>query len=98
MTIKENKVHYIISYDISSPKRLRKVAKKCEGFALRVQKSVFETELTKTELEELKDILVKILEPKFDSIRIYPLCKECESKIDILGKGEKYETPAIFFV
>ena len=32
---------YLVAYDISNPKRLRKVARTCEDFGLRRQFSVF---------------------------------------------------------
>lgn len=36
------RTRYLVSYDIADPKRLRKVAKICEGFGVRLQFSVFE--------------------------------------------------------
>ena len=39
------RTRYIVSYDISDPKRLRKVAKILEGYGSRIQFSVFECPL-----------------------------------------------------
>src|SRR5690349_21748615 len=48
---------YIVAYDISSPKRLRKVARACEDFGLRRQFSVFLCRLTACDLVRLKSRL-----------------------------------------
>jgi CRISPR-associated protein Cas2 len=37
-----SRLRYLVSYDISDPKRLRKVARSLEGFGVRLQYSVFE--------------------------------------------------------
>ena len=42
---------YLVCYDISDPKRLRKVAQTCEDFGVRRQFSVFLCRLTATDLE-----------------------------------------------
>ena len=38
---------YFISYDVSNPKRLNKVAKTLENFGIRIQFSFFECEMEK---------------------------------------------------
>ena len=45
---------YIVSYDISDPKRLRKVFIILRGYGDHLQLSVFRCELNKTELIELR--------------------------------------------
>ena len=40
-----SRMRYLVSYDISDPKRLRKVARSLEGFGVRLQYSVFECPL-----------------------------------------------------
>ena len=45
---------FIVAYDISDKKRLRKVAQICERFLIRVQKSVFEGELSNSQLRILQ--------------------------------------------
>ena len=65
---------YFISYDVSNPKRLNKVAKTLENFGIRIQFSFFECEMEKEQLEKLKSSLLEILDKKEDSLLIYPLC------------------------
>ena len=79
---------YFISYDVAEPKRLHKIAKTLENFGIRIQFSFFECEMEKEQLEELKSALLKILNKKEDSLRIYPLCQDCAAKTESLGKGD----------
>lgn len=41
----------IVAYDISSPRRLARVARVCEDFGVRVQYSIFECQLTEDDFE-----------------------------------------------
>ena len=45
---------YIISYDVSDPKRLRKVFKTLRGYGDHLQLSVFRCELSPKELVEVR--------------------------------------------
>jgi CRISPR-associated protein Cas2 len=49
---------YVIAYDITDTKRLRKVAKYCESVGIRVQNSIFECDIDN--IEEIKKDLNKI--------------------------------------
>jgi CRISPR-associated protein Cas2 len=66
----------LITYDIETidrrgEKRLREVAKVCEGYGIRVQYSVFECRISRTGLERLVTDLSEIIHPARDSVRIY---------------------------
>ncbi|MET7769284.1 CRISPR-associated endonuclease Cas2 [Nocardia sp. NPDC005366] len=68
----------LITYDVETitpegARRLRKVAKICEGYGHRVQKSVFEVTCTPTTRLLLEAALIKTIAPTLDSIRIYQL-------------------------
>ncbi len=52
---------YLVAYDISNPKRLRKVARTCEDFGLRKQFSVFFCQLTAQDLIRLKSRLYDVI-------------------------------------
>lgn len=84
----------LISYDIANDKRRTKIAKALEGKGTRVQYSVFECELTRKQLHELKTRLQSLMAPAnsipkpAESIRFYKLCESCLQQIDILGDGE----------
>jgi CRISPR-associated protein Cas2 len=66
----------LVTYDVNTEtpegrRRLRQVAKLCEGYGLRVQKSVFEVVCTDTDLLVLVDAITRIIDHDRDNIRIY---------------------------
>lgn len=63
----------IIAYDVTDPKRLKKIADCCKDFGLRVQYSVFECRLEADRLAELWERLVSIADPEEDRLVAYPL-------------------------
>jgi len=69
----------LVSYDIgesqdkAGAKRLRKIAQACENYGQRVQYSVFECNVSDIEWTKLKLLLLKIYDPKKDSLRFYYL-------------------------
>ncbi len=78
---------YLIAYDIADERRLRQIAKLMEGYGVRVQKSIFESALSPTELKELKWRTLQLLDPVEDGVKFFKLCKRCEQKISVVGKG-----------
>jgi CRISPR-associated protein Cas2 len=88
----------VVSYDIPDNKRRSRVAKTLEGYGYRVQKSVFECELTPALYEKMKKRLEKRVNPEEDSVRYYPLCRTCLGKISISGVGEVMREKAFFVV
>jgi CRISPR-associated protein Cas2 len=68
----------LITYDVETTtaegqRRLRQVAKTCEGIGQRVQKSVFEVVCDPAQRLQLEARLHDIIDPQRDSIRIYQL-------------------------
>ena len=66
----------IVTYDVSTEtregrRRLRRVAKLCEGIGQRVQKSVFECQVDLLRFEELERRLLAEIDDKEDNLRIY---------------------------
>ena len=60
----------ILSYDTAS-KRVKKAMKICRKYLSHVQKSVFEGEITESNLNRLKDELRRIVNFEEDSVCIY---------------------------
>jgi CRISPR-associated protein Cas2 len=77
---------YIVAYDISDPRRLRKVARACEDFGLRRQYSVFLCRLTACNLVRLKSRLYDVINLDQDQVLFIPLCSRCASEIEALGR------------
>lgn len=93
----------LVTYDVQTNtndgiKRLRKVAKKCEEYGVRVQNSVFECIVDSTQLKQLEIALEKIIDPSVDSLRYYRLGKNHESKVKHVGAkiAIKVDKPLIF--
>ena len=59
---------YIVTYDIADPKRLKKVCKTCQGVGEHLQLSVFECDLSKSELIDLKQRLNEIIHNDHDQV------------------------------
>lgn len=92
----------IACYDVNTEtrhgrRRLRRVAKVCEGLGQRVQKSVFEFQITLMQLEELERKLLAEIEPKEDNLRIYRLPESRGSEVREYGsfKATDFEGPLV---
>lgn len=79
---------YVVSYDIPDDQRRAKIANILEDFGDRVQYSVFECMLDQPLLEKMIGRLEKMVKVDEDSLRVYPLCGNCERVIRLIGKGE----------
>lgn len=93
----------LITYDVNTEtsagrSRLRKVAKQCTNYGMRVQNSVFECIVDTTQCRLLKNELEIIMDKDLDSIRIYYLNEKQKQRIECLGKkcGINVEEPLIF--
>ena len=81
----------LVTYDVNTTtserrRRLRKVAKICEGHGQRVQLSVFECSLTETQTVGFTNRLVKVIDPTLDSLRIYTLLGSRERFVEVHGR------------
>lgn len=81
----------VVTYDVNTTeaageKRLRKVAKICERYGVRVQNSVFEVLVDAAQLVTLKSELERIIDMKNDSVRFYRLGNTYQNRIDVMGK------------
>jgi CRISPR-associated protein Cas2 len=86
----------LVVYDIStvSPdgeRRLREVAKVCEGYGQRVQKSVFECRLEKREIRLLIHDVGKIINPQTDRVAVYRLREPYQRYVKALGRGPEVD-------
>jgi CRISPR-associated protein Cas2 len=81
---------HLIAYDISDGKKLRKVARLCEDYGIRVEKSVFECDLDNNQFAELWTKLA-FLVSESDSIIDYPISLLDRKKIWTLGGVKRHE-------
>lgn len=78
---------YVVSYDISNPKRLRKVFNVLKDFGVSVQYSVFECDLTLSQVKEMIRLVSDLIDLKKDSLLVYPVCRDCRRKVKLSGQG-----------
>lgn len=85
---------YVISYDVVNDKERNKIAKILEAYGKRVQYSVFECVLSKSDYTMLYRKLLNVdIDSQTDSIYLYSICLNCEKKIAAIGlKRECLET------
>lgn len=92
----------IVCYDVSTEtragrRRLRRVAKVCEGSGQRVQKSVFECKLDLMQLEELERRLLEEVDLDQDCLRLYrlPDTQGCEVREHGRFRAADFDGPLV---
>jgi len=83
----------LVSYDVSTmdsggPKRLHKVAKACQDYGQRVQKSVFECIVDPAQWTVLKQRLIDEIDQDKDSLRFYYLGSNWRRRVEHIGAKE----------
>jgi len=80
----------LITYDVNTEseagkRRLHKVARACQDYGQRVQKSVFECLVDAAQLRQLQARLERIIDKEADSIRYYNLGNEWRNRVRHIG-------------
>ena len=80
----------LVSYDVSTvtttgKNRLRRIAKACQNWGIRVQNSVFECNVNPAQWIQLKAELERIFDPETDSLRYYNLGDNYSTRIEHFG-------------
>lgn len=83
----------LITYDVNTQdkegkKRLRRVAKQCTNYGVRVQNSVFECIVDAAQLCVLKKKVTDEIDPKKDSLRFYNLGNRNRTNVEHIGVKE----------
>lgn len=83
-------MHILVTYDVNTEtkegrRRLRRVAKICEGYGQRAQRSVFECDIEEKRFERLKASLLKVIDEKTDSLRFYRMMEPMEKHRQTFG-------------
>jgi len=96
MTIENiDKQRFIIAYDISHPKRLRRVARIMEKHAIRSQKSVFQFYGTGDELLAVVNELREVIDHEEDLVQAWGVKQENRIVKAILGKQPEHSPMAV---
>lgn len=80
----------LVTYDVATvekagQRRLRRVARACEDYGTRVQKSVFECQVGQREWVLLRNRLLTEIKAEEDSLRFYFLDESAKTKIEHHG-------------
>jgi CRISPR-associated protein Cas2 len=94
----EDRSFFVIAYDMTDNRRRAKLARLLESLGFRVQGSVFEGYLSSNEVDRMLKKALKLIDPNEDSIRVYPICKDCREKMTILGQGEVIRPPGLVII
>jgi len=86
----------LVTYDVSTEteggkRRLRRVAKQCQNYGQRVQKSVFECLVDPTQWAVFRSKLEKAIDKEFDSLRYYFLGSNWKQHIEHIGAKPAYD-------
>ncbi|MCX6361574.1 MAG: CRISPR-associated endonuclease Cas2 [Armatimonadetes bacterium] len=84
-------VDLLVCYDVATEepegkRRLRHLAKACEGYGQRVQKSVFECSIGDADMARFRHRLLKIINTDEDSLRIYRLQGGRDQAVEVHGR------------
>ena len=85
----EAKFWYVVCYDITEPKRWRKVYRLLNGYGRRLQYSIFRCRLTVRAMEKLRWELEKLLTVE-DRLLILSLCESCERRAAAHNRPESW--------
>lgn len=93
----------LITYDVNTEtkegrSRLRRMAKQCVNFGVRVQNSVFECNMDATKCKQVKAILEEIMDKDRDSLRFYYLGNNYKTKVEHIGAKPSFDVtePLVF--
>jgi CRISPR-associated protein Cas2 len=86
----------LVAYDVATDtaagrRRLRRVAKACEGYGQRVQKSVFECVINEGDLLRLVVRLRGEIDLQQDSLRIYRLREPRRQFLQVIGRDVEHD-------
>ena len=92
----------LVTYDVSTEtregrRRLRRVAKVCQNYGQRVQKSVFECKVDTATYELLEAALLDEIDEAEDNLRLYRLTEPLKKNIKEFGifRATDFDAPLI---
>nr|WP_207723587.1 CRISPR-associated endonuclease Cas2 [Lawsonibacter faecis] len=78
--------------------RLYQIARQCVNFGQRVQASMSECLVDAAQCRSLQVKLCAVMVPGRESLRLYDLAKQCETKIESFGVKTSYEPEGLVMI
>jgi CRISPR-associated protein Cas2 len=92
------KIFLLVAYDIAANRRRNRLVKLLGAYGERVNLSVFECRLGRSEYDGLRRKVTALINSRRDSVLFYELCCNCELKMVKLGAGRRSERPGVVIV
>ena len=80
-------VFLLIAYDIASNRRRNRLVKLLSDHGQRVNLSVFECSLKRSDYARLRGEIARVINPRLDSVLFYELCLNCRRRVVKFGRG-----------
>src|SRR5271165_5605913 len=81
----EHQMLTVVAYDITDPRRLKRIAEICEDYGVRVQYSVFECRLEADKFDRFWNDLLGTIDSSTDRLVAYKVCVACARDIRSAG-------------
>jgi len=91
-------MNMIVAYDITSPRRITKVAKILKDYGVRVQKSIFEVAVNTVLFKEMKRRIEEVIVPETDGVKYFPVCEKCAGTVEIIGQGQYTDPDEEYYI
>jgi CRISPR-associated protein Cas2 len=89
---------WVVCFDISDDKKRKIIGDTLEEYGVRVQRSVFEIEITEKKLRDIIKKFDEMIDVREDSVRFYPFHKDTLRKTICLGFGlDAFEGKEVYF-
>ncbi|HXK60587.1 MAG TPA: CRISPR-associated endonuclease Cas2 [Acidobacteriota bacterium] len=89
---------HLVAYDVRHPRRLRRVAKVCADYGVRVEYSVFECDLAEDVFQAFWQELEAEIDPDEDTILAYRICGVCVRRIRSMGLTTRPQNALLYMI
>lgn len=84
---------WLCCYDVKNNRRRARLHRRLQGFLRPVQMSVFEGHLNAEDRRRLEAMVLRTIDPRQDTVRLYPLCTGCSQRMRLLGSSAPIDPP-----
>jgi CRISPR-associated protein Cas2 len=81
-------MRYLICYDVTEDRRRNRVADTLKDYGRRIQFSVFIADLDEALSHRMMEAVRRVVDPEQDKIHVFPLCRACCARAEVMGLAE----------